>query len=335
LRLVSSFSARGAWYHGQRELRLPMDVSLDDYGHFHVDEQKVPAAALEIQVEEPERYLEITATRAVDPATLVPVEHAFTAFTLSGSKVLDTTDRAVGRLLQGVHFVVGSISFATGRALEVMTAVGEGYRHEFIAESDADRKCLKELGTSAARIPLTPASYVEIFADATVDQRLIEDLASRRIAGVYADALGDLSPPARFFSLWRTLEFAFQARMERDLIPLLLAYPRVMTTMEFDQLELRELRNIRGRLGHAASRDGLSEVLRADTAAIERVGRLWCLVDWIVLSKEGPGRDARCAPLAELRAFIDRAGRMRMVGDGSGAQEWMETWSGFSPRFRG
>jgi hypothetical protein len=311
-----------------------MNVALEGYGHFHVSEREIPVSQVEILGGEQARHLEIIAKRKVDPANLVLVEHAFSAFMLSGGKVLDTSDRDIGRLLQGVHFIVGSISFATGRALEVMTAVGEEYQHEFVADTDADVDCLKELGTSAARIPITPASYVETFADAIVDERLVQDLASRRIAGVYADALGDLGPSARFFSLWRTLEFAFQSHREKDLIPLLLDYPQVRTTMEFNQAELRELRNVRGRLGHASSRDGFGEVLRADTAAIEHVGRLWCLVDWIVLSKEGPGQDARCDPLTELRAFIDRTGRIQMAGDGDGAHEWVEAWSQFSPRFR-
>jgi hypothetical protein len=334
LKLVSTFAARGTWHHGLRRLQLPMSVELDGYGTFDVREEQLPEGAVSIISGEVPHDLLITGEREVDPALLVTMEDIFSpSGSGDGAKVLDTSVADTDRLIEGVHFIVGSISFATGVALDVMTAFGEEFPHEFVPETDADRERLEELGTPWARIPLAATNGVEVFADALVDESFVTALASRQIVGVYADALGDLSPPARFFSLWRTLEFAFQARNEKDLIPLILGYPEV-SGMGFDLKELKDLRNLRGRLGHAVSSNGLGEILDTNTVAIHLLGRLWSLVDWIVLSKQGPGKDARCDPLAKLQAFIDRDGRVRMVGEGPPPWEWLENWSGMSPRFR-
>lgn len=311
-----------------------MSITLDDFGRFFVCEQEVPSSVVEIVSGERLRNLEITGRRRVDPDKLEVVEDIFSSLGQPawGGKALDTADNDTDRLLEGVHFIVGAISFATGSELEVMTAFGDQARHEFVPQDDGDGARLAELGTRWARIPIAPTSHVEVFADAPVDGWMVQDLASRKIAGVYADALGDMSPRARFFSLWRTLEFAFEADKTKELIPLLLSYPRV-TDMEFDRKELEDLRVLRGRIGHASSRKGLGEVLTAGTEAIRRVGRLWSLVDWVVLSKEGPGKNVRCDPLAELCAFIDRSGRVKLIGGGDEARAWLEQWSERSPRF--
>ena len=135
----------------------------------------------------------------------------------------------------------------------------------------------------------------------------------------------------RFFSLWRTLEFAFQAT-GKDLVSLLLDFPQV-STMEFDGPELEGLRAVRGRLGHAVSRSGYGEVLEANTLALRQLGRLWCLVDWVVSSKTGPRRDTDSEPLAELTAFIDRDGNTRIIDPKVDPREWIESWSHYSHRF--
>jgi hypothetical protein len=335
LKVVASFVALGAWYHGLRPLKLPMKIGLDDHGRFDVCEQPLPDGAIDVVTGERPRRLLIVAEREVEPARLELVDDVFTdpAALGNSAKALDTSSNDLDRLLEGVRFIVGSISFATGAALETTTAFGGEFQNEFIPESTEDRQRLAELGTRRARMPLAPTTAVETFADTRADETFITALASRQIASVYSDALGDLSPSARFFSLWRTLEFAFQAK-SKDLTRLLLDYPQVMA-MEFDRPELEDLRALRGRLGHAVSSNGFGEVLAANTMAIHHLGRLWSLVDWIVLSKPGPAPDARCDPLAELCAFIDRDGRVRMVGGGSPhPREWLESWSEMSPRFR-
>jgi hypothetical protein len=328
LRLVSAFGASGPLYEALRRVDLPMTVELADFGEFEVSEE--PRLARAFDTSAGTRDLRIVGARTVDPGRLIKVDDIFSR-TGIGPGVLDTIDGDVGLLVEGVDFIVGAISFLTGVPMQVMTSFGEGFRNELIPETEDDAKRLREFGTRFARISVGALNVVETIGRVEVDGPLIAALASRRIASVYADALGDLSPSVRFFSLWRTLEFAFQAT-GKDLVLLLLNFPKV-STMEFDRAELEELRAVRGRLGHAVSRSGYGEVLEANSLALRQLGRLWCLVDWVVSSKTGPGRDTDCEPLAELTAFIDRDGITKIVDPKVDPTEWIESWSHHSHRF--
>ncbi len=306
-----------------------MTVELTDHGEFDVRVEPSQEGAFST-FPEGTRHLRIIGEREVDPSQLVKVDDIFSAAG-AGPGALATTADDGARLVEGAHFIAGAIAFATGVALQVSATFGEEFRNEFVPETDRDSECLKELGTRYARIPLAPLNVVETIGRTEVDATLIASLASRKIASVYADALGELSPSARFFSLWRTLEFAFRAE-GKNLVSALLDFPEV-PTMEFDRPELEVLRAVRGRLGHARSSSGYGEILEADALAIQHLGRLWSLVDWVVSSKLGPGRDHQCDPLAELTAYIDREGRVRMVDGEVDPVEWVESWSRHSPRF--
>jgi hypothetical protein len=216
--------------------------------------------------------------------------------------------------------------------LPLSSTLGDTFRNEVVAETDEEGRKLEALGTRRATSPATPTSGIEVFGDAEIDSIFVGELARRGVAGLYDDVLAGARESTRFLALWRTLEFAFRAEGKK-LTDLLLGYPRV-AEMEFDRAELEELRAIRGRLSHAVSGAGLAPLHQADALALTKLGRLWSLVDWIVLSKRGTDRSADADELAPLQAFIDRGGRMKLVDDTRDPGDWLQTWSRWNPRFR-
>jgi len=124
---------------------------------------------------------------------------------------------------------------------------------------------------------------------------------------VYREAVRTDTQIGQFRELWRTLEFAFQAHGQL-LVDLLAAFPPVVE-LEFDREELEDLRTLRGKISHAASRSGSTELAHSRGAVIERLGRLWSLVDRVLLTKNDASRSLVVDELRPLSAFIDRCGR--------------------------
>src|SRR6185437_15742723 len=52
VKLVSTFVARGQWYHGLRRVELPMTVELDEYGEFDVREEPLPESVVSVVTHE-------------------------------------------------------------------------------------------------------------------------------------------------------------------------------------------------------------------------------------------------------------------------------------------
>jgi hypothetical protein len=334
VRLVLTFAALGRWDQGLRKLILPMQVELPGRGSFTVrsETEEGLGGLVDPVSEDPHRSLHIIGECPVDPAGLEPVDDISYHFDENGRKVRNKSLKGPegDRLAEGAASIAGSISFATGVLLAVSMTLGD-FRNEVEPETAADEKVLARLGTRRAIGPMGATFGVEVFGDVPIDSAFVTELAGRGIAAVYDDVLDSSREATRFLALWRTLEFAFQAE-GKALTDLLLAYPRV-TEMGFDRVELEELRAIRGRLSHAVSRAGLAELHRADGLALSKLGRLWSLVDWIVLSKRAAESSIDTDELLPLRSYVDRDGVARLV-DPADTVESLRSWSQWSPRFR-
>jgi hypothetical protein len=284
---------------------------------------------------DPLRALHITGERSIDPGGLRLVNDLSYQLDEDGRRFPDPglTAPEANLLAEGATAIRGAISFATGVMLPLSVTLGDVYRNEVIAETAEDASRLDAMGTRRATWPADPFLGIEVFGEAEIDSSFIAELARRGIAGVYADALGSMSESTRYLALWRTLEFSFQAE-KKELTDLILAFPRV-TEMEFDRVELVKLASIRGRLSHARTRAGLAELHRADTLAHSYLGRLWSLVDWVVLSKRSADQSGDSDELAALEAFIDRNGNVRLVDGTADPFDWFRRWSEWSPRFHG
>jgi hypothetical protein len=235
-------------------------------------------------------------------------------------------------LLDGAIRITAAMSFAIGTDLEP-SAADFGASNVYVAETDPDRRVLAEFGTDRARIPVKASTAVEVADHYPVDAPLIEALARRGAASVYREALRTDTQIGQFRELWRTLEFTFQAH-GRLLVDLLAAFPPA-AELDFDREELDELRTLRGKISHAASRSGSTELAESRAAVIERLGRLWCLVDRVLLTKSDTSRSLVVDELRPLRAFIDRGGATRFDPSVADPEAWLgEHGAGRARRFR-
>jgi hypothetical protein len=248
-----------------------------------------------------------------------------------GLPALDSPDTY--ELLDGAIRITAAISFAIGADLDPSPAALEDSTNAYIAETDVDRHLLTRFGTHRARLPVNASTGVEVADHQPVDAQLIEVLARRGAVAVYREALRTETQIGQFRELWRTLEFAFQAHGTL-LVDLLAAFPPV-AELEFDRTELEELRTLRGKISHAASRSGSTELARSRGEVIERIGRLWCLVDRVLLTKSDASRSLLVDELRPLRAFIDRSGTVRFAPSVADPEDWLrEHGVSMARRFR-
>jgi hypothetical protein len=200
----------------------------------------------------------------------------------------------------------------------------------YLPDCEQDRELLEKLGDRPG-LPLSGRTGIEVFDEAVVDANFVQEVARRRAVRIYPEALHDISATATFRDLWRTLELAFQAE-GRELTRLLTEFGPVRR-LGFDREELEGLRAIRGQISHASSRLGPREVSRSETAASESLGRLWSLVDWVILSKKEASQSEE-AELRPLAAFIRRDGSTQVEPQVDDLEAWRISYGwGASPRF--
>jgi hypothetical protein len=336
MRLAMSFMSMGPWEDGPRRLELPMAVDLPSAGRFEVVEQRHgPVLRSDGWGPEAPPSLKILGETEVDPRGMeLKDDQIFMSYDAAGkivpAQAIDCPE--IDLLTEGAVCVGGAIGFALGVPLETMPFFSPEDPNHFIAESEDDHRILADLGTERAQPPLAGTGEVEVFRRKFVDAAFVEALAKREIPSIYQGALGSQEPAVRFRALWRVLEFSFQAHGQK-LVDLLTEFPPTRE-LGFDRRELEDLRTLRGRLSHAASRTGLREWRQANEEAIDSLGRLWSLVDWVTLCKREPGRSLDVEKLESLAAYIDRDGKAQVPEGGDDARDRMRNWSEGSPRFR-
>lgn len=335
MRLKMTYSTHGPWRAGIRTLQLPMTIALDPFGEFQVedwtwpDEEVLPTSPS--PVADP---LVVVGERTVDP----------TGMTLENDPLRLTKDEAgafrplkatvspeIGELAEGAGLIFGAISFAIGVALPFGPLITPHFPNLYLPDCERDRQILTELG-GQPKMPLSGRNGTEVFDGGPVDGDFVRELARRRAVRVYPEALHDISPTATFRDLWRTLELAFQA--EGKALTKLLSQFGPAQRLGFDLDELEDLRTIRGQISHASSRLGTREVSRSEMSAGESLGRLWSLVDWVILSKKDSSQSLEEAELRPLAAFIRRDGVTQIESQIEDPDAWHTSYGwGASPRF--
>lgn len=337
MRLVLSFAAFGGWEEGLRAPILPMDVAVEPYGRYRI-EDKHAAGEPDDRAERNgggDKSLSLAAEREVErPEDIGLVEDFFfdlEAFERRGAEELGKalSSPEVDQLSEGARLVGAALSFAIAVPLRVHPQPFEPNR--FIAEDERDRRLLDELGMERVRISHTFSHGVEVFDDCEVDAHLITELARRGTVGVYAEAMRLDGYAARFRELWRTLEVAFQAHGAR-LISLIAEFPPAQE-LGFEKKELEALLALRGQISHASSRPGPRDVARFEREATRRLGRLWTLVDRVILTKRDSSQDLEVDELQPLVAHIGPDG-WPCVRPEIDAEEWLRLFGSRSERFQ-
>jgi hypothetical protein len=252
--------------------------------------------------------------------TVTEVDRIVTATDIFGSATLSSPD--IFDLLDGAVRISAAISFAIGTDLSPSPSHLANSANKYVAETDNDQRLLERFGIDRARLPLKATTGVETADHYPVDAQLIEALARRGAVAVYREALRTDTNIGQFRELWRTLEFAFQAHGSR-LVKLLASFPPV-AQLGFDRNELEALRTLRGKISHAASRSGSTELAQSGADVIKHVGRLWSLVDRVLLTKKDASPSLDVDELRPLSAFIGRDGNVQFSPSISDPEDWLE-----------
>lgn len=305
MKLRMAFYLVGPWRSTTREIELPMECALESYGCYSVREPlespKFEPAGEGIQA------LLVVGERDVDTAGMEQVDDIFWEELPDGERRLAkaVTCPEVYEMTEGARFIAGAISFGTRVSLELSPLSDFRMPNLFTAENEEDEGLLKLLG-DRVRLPVSGPFTTDVIRGVRVDSEFVQDLAGRGTVGLYSEVLSATSPSDRYRALWRTLELAFQAQ-GKDLTRLVVAFSPA-NRLGFDSTELEALLTLRGKLGHAASRRGAHDVARADREAIESLGRLWSLVDWVMATKKAASRSLAFDEIQPLAAFITREG---------------------------
>ncbi len=227
----------------------------------------------------------------------------------------------------------GAVCFALGVALSFGPHMTDEFWSRYIPESGRDERVLRMLRTDRPRAPMTGRRGIEVFDGSPADADLIQGLARRRAVRLYPEVLHGIAPTAIFRDLWRTLELAFQAE-GKQLTSLISKFSPVQK-LGFDKAELERLRAVRGQISHASSRLGAGEVSRSEEEAINALGRLWCLVDRVLLSKRDASRSLEGEELRPLAAFIKSNGATEIEIEVSDERGWRLAFGSANPRFHG
>lgn len=307
MRLMMTFSFSGRQLAGALAPELPMVITLSmgDFRLRRLDDWSEPEPPVLIEAE---CCVEDVAEIAVDTDVF-------------GRRVLSSPD--IYSLLDGSIRISAAIGFAAGVTLSTNAAdFAEESANRYIAETREDEQILRDFGVDSARMPLRATTAVEVADHHPVDAQFIQALAERGAVTVYEEVLGSTTESGRFRELWRVLEFAFQAH-GRQLVELLASYPPAVA-LGFDRDELEALRALRGRTSHAASRAGTTEIARTRGASLVHTGRLWSLVDYVILTKKEASNSLDVEELRPLRAFIDRDGHAQFSPEVSNPEAWVE-----------
>lgn len=312
-----------------------MEIEFDPYGKLRVEEWSLPGGlALGPHLGPARNLLVIVGERGVDPKGLVQNEDLGFQWEDKNRTVHPVMALAcpeIDELIEGAGLVFAVISFAIGVALPFGAHLSSEFPNRYLADCEEDRALLKKLGDHPL-LPLSGRIGTEVFDDSDVDADFVEKLARRRMVQVYSEALHDISATATFRDLWRTLELAFQA--EGKELTRLLAEFDPAKRLGFDREELEALRAIRNQISHASSKLGPRDISRSETAASKSLGRLWSLVDWVILSKKEASQSLEDEELRPLVAYIRRDGSTQVEPHVDDPEAWRIAYGpGGSPRF--
>jgi hypothetical protein len=313
-----------------------MDIALESYGRYRLDEDQeaTRSGASKDGAASNQEWIQIRADRHVErPSDIVVVDDIFLDGDAleKGSEVpaKALTSSEVDELSEGASLVSAALSFAIGVPLSVSPQPFE--RNRFIAEDEDDRHLLDGIDLDRVRISHTFSSGVEVFDDCDVDAKMVGELARRGAVRVYVEAMRMGGSAARFRELWRTLEIAFQEHGKR-LTALIAEFPPAQE-LGFERKELESLLVLRGQISHASSRLGPRDVSQFEREASTHLGRLWTLVDRVILTKKDSSRSLEVDELRPLAAHIGADGYPRLAPEIDDVNFWLSSFGTRSERF--
>lgn len=213
---------------------------------------------------------------------------------------------------------LGSILRAGVRIMAFVLDMSIDHSHviterKLVPESEADEHLLDKFGSLKPYIETGAEFVIQTHRLSELDEVTLEKLLAREVGlALYADALALGQPIGQFRELWRVLESAF-GQKDAELIRSLAAFEPALK-MGFDKDELEELHVLRGRASHAESAGGLDEYRHLSREVGDRLSRLKCLAEQVVLTKASWGtKGLGVDRLAPLKSYVTRDGTWVLI----------------------
>ena len=196
------------------------------------------------------------------------------------------------------------LAFTLGAPLRAASLLGGS----LISECADDDTVLANLQNRPVFVDLRGKASIIARSLDTITPHVMNQLLSKEVGlAIYSDALHISTEIGKFRELWKVLESAFG---QKDTVLLRsLGKFTPAAELEFNAAELKNLHILRGRASHAESSAGLAEYKKISKEVAERLPRLKCLVEQILLTKQtwgnkGTGIDR----LADLKTYVREDG---------------------------
>jgi hypothetical protein len=249
----------------------------------------------------------LTIDRRVDPLalTIEAHSHCFTKLPNGVEHELPAVRAPGNGNIHAIDFTTG-LTFLTDVPLAVNRLVGQA---ELVPESEEDTATLEALGTRLLLEAMATHIATRTFGQ-DVDSKTLEALIPKTVGlRIYSDAVSLYADVPKYREFWRVLESAFGLQ-GKELVAALASYAPAQE-LGFDSDELKELLVLRGQVSHAATRGGLAELLRVGGIATDRVSRLKCLAERVILTKRTWGtRDCEIDELMPATAWVNVDGHI-------------------------
>lgn len=209
--------------------------------------------------------------------------------------------------IQAIDFT-STLTFLTDAPVAVNRLFGHS---ELVPEVEEDIAALASLGTRRVLEELATQLNTRTFGP-IIDPQTIEALIPKTVGlRIYADAVALNADVPKYREFWRILESAFGLHGKR-LVGALASY-EPSKELGFDEKELSSLLVLRGQVSHAATRGGLGELLRVGGLASGHVGRLKCLAERVILTKQNWGaHDSEVQELAAATSWVEADGTIKI-----------------------
>lgn len=177
-----------------------------------------------------------------------------------------------------------------------------------IPECDEDKRILENFKNHPMFVDLRAKLSIKAFRFNEISSDTMDQLLAREVGlAIYLDALHITTVIGKYRELWKVLESAF-GQKDTELLKSLEEF-KPIDDLEFDTEELKELHILRGRASHAESSAGLNEYNAITKEVEDKLPRLKCMVEQILLNKQTWGtRGLGVNQLADLKTYVSKDG---------------------------
>ncbi len=257
------------------------------------------------EIDERRQYATGFVEETIDPKELcLSGERTTLAGTTIGPRLIVPGTPALG---DAVLRMVERLSFLTDTPIRHSRIL---HLDELVPENQEDETYLDSFGTRDIHHETSITMSIRTFTWSDLREDFFDKLGEKDAGlALYAQALLEQEPVGQFRDLWKVLESGFGVQNE-ELIGCLSKYEPTQQ-LGFSEPELKSLLVLRGRASHASSRAGIEDIKIVNREVTEKMPRLKCLVEQLLLTKKSWGFKTQATDrLARVASYISADGSL-------------------------